>query len=152
MSIKFKKTHSHAFQTFLYGKRGVSSMNCNRHICNSKITGRPISWTERAESPEWGAMCAFVSRAWSKRSIVAGTGSSKSAVSQRDAISSGGFCSPKASGNYEDKSVFSIPRALTQWQIIFHERMTSSSWKKFVEIYMCCKISASYIEDIKFEI
>lgn len=56
-------------------------------------------------------MCAFLSREWPKRSSGGYTGSSKSAVSQRDAIVSGGFCSPKASGNYEDKSVFSIPDA-----------------------------------------
>lgn len=31
---------------------GVGSLTRNRHICNSKITGRPISWAEWAESSE----------------------------------------------------------------------------------------------------
>lgn len=53
-------------------------------------------------------MCAFVCLENGRRDLIEGTGSSKSAVSQGDTISSSGFCSPKASGNYEDKSVFSI--------------------------------------------
>lgn len=52
--------------------------------------------------------CARLCLENGRRDLVEGTGSSKSAVSQGDAISSGGFCSPKASGNYEDKNVFSI--------------------------------------------
>lgn len=48
-----------------------------------------------------------------RRDPVEGTKPSKSAISQGDAISSGGFCSPKASGNYEDKNVFSIHSAST---------------------------------------